>query len=129
MQAHPAADVPANHNLDEYLEAYIEGAGLKTDPKVKLFRTCTGKSYALTRGPMSQSDAYAMIGRRAQDAGIKTKIGNHTFRATGTTAYLKNGGRLEVAQQIAAHESSRTTGLYDRSDDEVSVGELEKIAM
>jgi integrase/recombinase XerD len=57
---------------------------------------------------------YRMIRHRAADAGIKTKIGNHTFRATGITAYLKNRGRLEIAQQIAAHESSRTTGLYDR---------------
>jgi integrase len=67
--------------------------------------------------------------RRAEDAGIETKIGCHTFRATGTTAYLKNGGRLEAAQQIAAHESSRTTGLYDRRGDDVSLDEVERIAI
>jgi hypothetical protein len=60
---------------------------------------------------------------------IKTKIGNHTFRATGITAYLKNGGRLEIAQQIAAHESSRTTGLYDRRGDEISLDEIERVAI
>ena len=58
-----------------------------------------------------------MIRRRARVAGILTKIGNHTFRATGITTYLKNGDKLETAQQIAADESSRTTGLYDRRDD------------
>ena len=68
-----------------------------------------------------------MIRRRAKTAGIHTKIGNHTFRATGITAYLRNGGRLEVAQQIAAHESSRTTGLYDRRGDDVSLDEVELI--
>jgi integrase len=78
---------------------------------------------------MSQSDAYRMVRRRARDAGIKTKIGNHTFRATGITAYLKNGGKLEIAQRIAAHESSRTTGLYDRRDDDVSLDEVEKIGI
>ena len=62
-------------------------------------------------------------------AGIKTKIGCHTFRATGITAYLKNGGRLEVAQQMANHESSRTTGLYDRRGDDVSLDEVERIAI
>jgi len=62
---------------------------------------------------MSQADAYRMI-RRATAAGIETKIGNHTFRATGITACLQNGGRMEVAQQMAGHESTRTTGLYDR---------------
>jgi integrase/recombinase XerD len=67
--------------------------------------------------------------RRGEDAGIKTKIGCHTFRATGITAYLKNGGRLEIAQQIAAHESSRTTGLYDRRGDDVSLDEVERIAI
>lgn len=70
-----------------------------------------------------------MVRRRAKDAGIKTKIGNHTFRATGITAYLKNGGKLEIAQQIAAHESSRTTGLYDRRDNDVSLDEVERIGI
>jgi integrase len=68
-----------------------------------------------------------MIRRRAKTTGIQTKIGNHTFRATGITAYLKNGGKLEIAQQIAAHESSRTTGLYDRRDDDVALDEVERI--
>jgi integrase len=81
------------------------------------------------RRSMTQADAYRMIRRRAKAAGIHTKIGNHTFRATGITAYLKNGGRLEVAQQIAAHESSRTTGLYDRRGDDVSLDEVERIAI
>ena len=52
-----------------------------------------------------------------------------SFRATGITAYLKNGGRLEIAQQMAAHESARTTGLYDRRSDEVSLDEVERIGI
>jgi hypothetical protein len=52
-----------------------------------------------------------------------------TFRATGITAYLKNGGRLEIAQQMAAHESARTTGLYDRRTDEISLDEVERIGI
>ena len=59
----------------------------------------------------------------------RLKIGNHTFRETGITAYLKKGGKLEIAQQIAAHESSRTSGLYNRRDDDVSLNELEKISI
>ena len=72
-----------------------------------------------------------MIRRRARrsalDAGIETKIGCHSFRATGITEYLRNGGKLEVAQQIANHESARTTGLYDRRNDQVSLDEVERI--
>jgi integrase/recombinase XerD len=92
-------------------------------------RTVAGKTGQLTPLPLSQADAYRMVRRRAKAAGIKTKIGNHTFRATGITAYLKNGGKLEIAQQIAAHESSRTTGLYDRRDDDVNLDEVERISI
>lgn len=76
---------------------------------------------------MSQADVYRMIRRRADDAGIKTKIGCHTFRPTGITEYLRNGGKLEAAQQMANHESARTTGLYDRRNDQVSLDEVERI--
>ena len=78
---------------------------------------------------MHRVDAYRMIQRRAEDAGIKTRIGNHTFRATGITAYMKNKGTLENAQQIANHSSPRTTKLYDRRQDEISLDEVEKIAI
>ena len=77
---------------------------------------------------MAQADAYRMIRRRALACGpLQTRIGNHSFRATGITEYLRNGGKLEIAQQMAAHESARTTGLYDRRDDEVSLDEVERI--
>jgi integrase len=81
------------------------------------------------RLPEWQQDAYRMIHRRAKTAGIKIQIGNHTFRATGITACLKNGGLLETAQQMAAHESPRTTGLYDRRSDDVSLDEVERIGI
>jgi len=70
-----------------------------------------------------------MIQRRARLAGIKTKISNHTFRAISVTAYMNNGGKLETAQQIANHESLRTTKLYDRRQDEISLDEVERIAI
>ena len=76
---------------------------------------------------MSQADVYRMIRRRAADAGIETQIGSHSFRATGITEYLRDGGKLEVAQQMANHESSRTTALYDRRNDQVSLDEVERI--
>ncbi len=76
---------------------------------------------------MWRQDAHRMIQHRAVAAGIATKISNHTFRATGITAYLKNGGTLEHAQTIANHSSPRTTKLYDRRSDEISLDEVEKI--
>lgn len=122
-------DVPAHHKLDEYLEAYIGAAGLTDTTKAFLFPTAKSRTGRLSDQPMSQADAYRMIRRRAGAAGIKTKIGNHTFRATGITAYLSNGGKLEIAQRIAAHESSRTTGLYDRRSDQISLDEIERVGI
>ena len=78
---------------------------------------------------MNQYAAWLMIRRRAAAAGIHAPIGNHTFRATGITAYLKNKGTLETAQQIANHESPRTTKLYDPRQDEISLEEVERIAI
>jgi integrase/recombinase XerC len=73
---------------------------------------------------MHQADAHAMIRRRAAKAGVATPIGNHSFRATGITAYLKNNGTLEKAAAMANHASTRTTQLYDRRRDEMSLDEV-----
>jgi integrase/recombinase XerD len=105
--------LPCHHNLDHYLDEYIAAAGIAGDVDGYLFRTAAGKTGMLTEKPLSQPDAYRMVQRRAKAAGIETRIGNHTFRATGITAYLKNSGKLEVAQHIANHESPRTTKLYE----------------
>jgi site-specific recombinase XerD len=123
-------EVPCHHNLEQYLDEYIAAAGIAGDPYGLLFRTAAGKTGTLTGNAMWQQDAYRMIQRRVEAAGsIKTRIGNHTFRATGITAYLKNKGTLETAQHIANHESPRTTKLYDRRQDEISLDEVEKISI
>jgi site-specific recombinase XerD len=120
-------EVPCHHTLEKYLDEYIAAAGIAADPDGALFRT-TGRKTGQAQ-PMWQQDAYRMIQRRAAAAGIATKIGNHTFRATGITAYLKNKGTLEHAQTIANHASPRTTKLYDRRSDEISLDEVEKIVI
>ncbi len=70
-----------------------------------------------------------MIKRRAVEADIKSPVSCHTFRATGITQYLLNNGTLEKAQMMAAHESPRTTKLYDRTQDEVTLDEVERIML
>ena len=122
-------EMPCHHNLDEYLHAYIDGAALIGVAKAPLFRSATPHTGQITERPMTQADVYRMIGRRALAAGIQTRIGCHSFRATGITEYLKNAGKLEVAQQMANHESARTTGLYDRRNDQVSLDEVERIVI
>jgi len=122
--------MPCHHNLKEYLVvAYLDGAELRGDPKGPLFRSIGRGTGKLTRTVLPQANAYAMIGRRAAAAGIETKLGNHSFRATGITAYLKNGGTLEKAAAMANHASTRTTQLYDRRRDELSLDEVERIVI
>jgi len=120
-------DVPCHHTLAKYLDEYIAAAKLAPEPDSPLF--CTSGRKSGRPQPMWQQDAYRMIQRRAAGAGITTRIGNHTFRATGITAYLKNKGLLEHAQTIANHASPRTTKLYDRRSEEILLDEVEKIAI
>jgi site-specific recombinase XerD len=122
--------MPCHHALAEALRAYIDAAGIVDDRKGWLFRTSPRHTATvLTEQPMAQADAWRMIRRRAAAAGIHAPIGNHTFRATGITAYLGNGGALEHAQSMAAHESPRTTKLYDRTQERLTQDEVERIRL
>jgi integrase len=78
---------------------------------------------------MSRIDAFRMVRRRAAAIGMDVKIGCHTFRATGITAYLENGSALEHAQEMAAHESPRTTKLYDWTKERLTQAEVERIRL
>ena len=122
-------EMPAHHNLEAYLDSYIESAGIRDGGKKPLFRSAAGRTGTLTDKPMNRVDAWRMIQRRAADQNFMVKIGCHTFRATGITAYLEAGGTLENAQAMAAHESPRTTKLYDRTGDEITLDEVERIAI
>lgn len=89
-------EMPCNHHLEAYLDASIKAAGLAEDRKGYLFRSTRGKTRVLTTNPLAQADMYRMIRHKTLGAGIRTRIGNHTFRATGITQYLRNGGRREL---------------------------------
>ena len=120
-------EVPAHHKAEEYIDSYMKIAGIGTDTPGPLFRTSTPRSGMLTERQISRTDALRMVKRRIQAAGLSSRICCHTFRATGITAYLENGGTVEKAQQIAGHESPRTTKLYYRSSDEITLDEVERI--
>ena len=145
-------DVPCHHHLEGALAAWIEAANLDLASEVPLFQSfiwdgtrpsaaadpqVTGShdeanhrrtgERILSGKPLGQAMAWEMIQRRAKAAGIETHVCNHTFRATGITTYLKNGGTIERAANIAGHASTRTTQLYDRRSDEVTLDEIERI--
>jgi integrase/recombinase XerD len=118
--------VPAHHNAETYVDAYLDAAGIASQKKTPLFRAIDTHR-TLTARPMHRSDALRMIKRRAKAAGLPEDTCCHTFRATGITAYLEGGGTIEHAQQIANHESPKTTKLYDRTSDQIDLDEIEKI--
>jgi integrase/recombinase XerD len=123
-------EMPAHHLLEGYLDAYVTAAGLAVEKASPLFRTLGGRGRKqLTGDRMTRQDARRMIVRRARQAGLLTRLGCHSFRATGITVYLLNGGLLEYAQQMAAHESARTTKLYDRRNDQVTLDQVERIVL
>jgi site-specific recombinase XerD len=122
-------EMPAHHKLEAYIDEYVLAAGIRDESKGPLFRSAVGKTGVLTATLMNRVDAYRMIRRRAAEAGFKQKLGCHVFRATGITAYLEAGGTLENAQAMAAHESPRTTKLYDRTSDAITLDEVERITI
>ena len=121
-------DVPAHHRAAAALDAYVE-AGRLEEPKVALFQSVDPAGRRLTGRALERRVVLAMIKRRPAAAGLPPSTCCHTFRATGITAYLSNGGTLEHAQQIAGHASPKTTKLYDRTADTVTVDEIERIVI
>jgi len=122
-------EMPCHHKLEAYLDEYIKAAGIADDRKGPLFRAAIRRTKKLADHAMSRTDVWYMVRRRAVDADIETSIGCHTFRATGITDYLTNGGKLEIAQRMAGHSNAKTTGLYDRRNDEISVSEVERVGI
>ena len=100
--------------------------GIGNEKGTPLWRSMT-KGGTVTPNRMNRVDVFRMIKRRVRQAELGVAANCHTFRATGITAYLLNGGTVENAQAIAAHESPRTTKLYDRTADEISLDEIERI--
>ena len=122
-------EMGCHHKLEEYLDAYIAAAGITKDRKGPLFRAAIGRTGKLSDRPMSRVDAWYMVRRRANDAGLETAIGNHSFRAIGITDYLERGGDINIAKRMAGHSNVKTTELYDRRGDEVSFSEIERVGI
>lgn len=119
-------DLPAHHKIVENVNAYIEAAGIGEEKKTPLFRSMKWRK--LSDNGLERVRAWRMIRERAMAAGIAwQKLGCHSMRGTGITAYLSAGGRLEVAQEIAGHEAIKTTKLYDRRSQLVQQSEIERV--
>ena len=120
-------ELPIHHKLLDHLDAYMAAGQLTASLKSPLFQSAKGRGGQLSGNRLSRHDAYAMIRRRAAAAGITARIGNHSFRGTGITAFLQNDGSLEMAQEMANHASPKTTKLYDRRNDQITQDAIERI--
>jgi site-specific recombinase XerC len=120
-------EAPCVPKLETYLDEYIDTAGIGEDKDGPLFRT-TGRSTGIQHR-LTQQDAYRLIQRHALRAGIRTRVGNHSMRATGITDYLRNDGSLAEARKMANHADTRTTQLYDRREDTASLDEYGKVGI
>ena len=118
-------DIPAHPRLVEYLDAWLGVAALR--PSGWLFPAFDARGTLPSARPMTRGDALRMVKRRLLRAGIPPVFSNHSFRATGITKFLANGGSLEVAQQLANHADSRTTKLYDRRATRLELEEIVRI--
>lgn len=118
--------VPAHHKLRELMDDYLDVAGIRDEKDAPLFQSAN-RSKELTGRKLNRKRAWEMVKRRARQAGIPKDISPHSMRATGITSFLENDGELEAAQRIAAHSDSRTTKLYDRRDQRIEQGEIERV--
>jgi integrase len=120
-------EMPVHHLLKETLNEYLAAASLQSGQP--LFQSVNSAGTAVTGRTLNRHNAWTAIRKRAKNAGFLTPVGCHTWRATGITIYLENDGRLEHAQRMAGHESPRTTKLYDRTKDEITLSEVERIRL
>ena len=127
-------EIPCHRQLENYLVAYLERLAVPDIAEKPIFQTVIRRVlpdgaivFEPSGRPLTPGMAWAMLQRRAKRAGLTTHISNHTFRATGITAFLRAGGSLERAALIANHASTRTTQLYDRRSREIAWAEIEKI--
>jgi integrase/recombinase XerD len=119
--------IPAHHIAARFVDDYIYKAGFDSSSKDFLFRSFAKGKSKLSDNPLDRSNAWSMVKRKAKKAGLSNLISNHTFRGTGVTNFLENGGELEIAQEIAGHSDVRTTKLYDGRKHEATKSEIERI--
>jgi site-specific recombinase XerD len=123
-------EIPVRHDLERFIVAYIEAAGIAGDGKdMPLFRASNGRTRALTGNAMSGKRICELFKRRVKDAGMPEHLSPHSFRVTAITDLLHQGVPLEDVQYLAGHAEARTTGLYDRRQKQVTRNIVERISI
>ena len=120
-------EIPCHPQLQDYLDAWIKASAIAG--AAPLFQTFTGQAHDQLSGrAMGRQEVLQMVKRRLERASLPSLFSNHSFRATGITTFLENGGLLETAQNIAGHADSRTTKGYDRRATRLELAEIVRVA-
>ena len=132
-------EVPVHSNARGAIDQWLAASGLGSDPSAPLFpafakdKKTFDKVFAedkktLKLRHMDRRGIWWLVQARAKASGLEKKVCCHSFRATGITAYMNAGGALDIAQRIAGHSQLSTTKIYDRSQDRVTVAEIERVS-
>jgi integrase/recombinase XerD len=121
-------EVPVHSVARNAIDEWLRESGLNESPAMPLFPAFSENRELITSRHMTRVNVWGLVQTRARAAGLKKRIGCHSFRATGLTAYMNAGGQLDIAQRIAGHSQLSTTKIYDRSKDRVTIEEIEKVS-
>ena len=123
-------EIPVRHDLDLWLGAYLEAAGIEADPKeTPLFRAALGNRKLLSDSPLAANDMRRLLKRRLKDAGLPPIFSPHSFRVLVVTDLLSQDVSLEDVQYLAGHSNPRTTQIYDRRRRRVTRNIVERISV
>jgi site-specific recombinase XerD len=123
-------EIPVRHDLEGYVLAYVEAAGIAGDAKDRpLFRSTLRRTKQLTGNALTSKAICELVKRRLKDAGLPARLSPHSFRVTGITDLLSQGMPLEDVQRLAGHAEPRTTALYDRRQKKVTRNIVERISI
>ena len=120
-------EVPAHSKAREAIDLWLEASGLASNPAAPLFPAFGKDRETMELRCLDRRSILKLVESRARASGIIKRVCCHSFRATGITEYMNSGGTIEIAQQIAGHESSSTTRIYDRSRDRLTIEEIERV--
>jgi integrase/recombinase XerD len=85
-----------HREAEEFLDAYIAAAGIE-DKEAPLFQS-VDKARRLMGEALDRRNMLRAVKARCMAAGLSEEFCNHTFRGTGITVFLHNGGALEAAR-------------------------------
>ena len=121
-------DVPVHSKAREAIDQWLLASGLGSNPSAPLFPAFGKNKKTPELRHMDRTSVWKLVQARAQASGLKKRVCCHSFRATGITEYMNAGGALDIAQRIAGHSELSTTKIYDRSQDRVTIAEIERVS-